>query len=173
MSNKKERGIIFSSEMVNAILDGRKTQTRRVVNMNSGICKYGMVGDLLYVKEAWEHSTHPLHKKWRSPRFMPKSAARIWLEITDICIEKLQDISKEDALAEGIETRYPDKEFMNTHHSFSEDVLCFKDYKTNGWEQSIIFREKHSFASLWQSIKGEESWYANPWVWVIKFKRID
>lgn len=186
MSNKKQHGIIFTTEMVNAILDGRKTQTRRVIKPQPkdgadffgwllpdyekiafGFDavdsyhrnKYGKVGDLLYVKEAWTHSTHPLHKfmykahaerhsglvvKWEPPRFMPKEAARIWLEITDIRVERLHDISANDIKAEGI--------IPSSFH--------FIDL----YEQ---------WQNLWIKIKGQKSWDANPWVWVISFKCID
>lgn len=190
--------ILFSTPMVQAILDGRKTQTRRVVKPQpshnvqwngfgvscftperhiegrgkfpdgSGIkffkCPYGQVGDILWVretfKEAPEECTWKKYSykadyishlaelgKWKPSLFMPKEACRIFLKITDVRVERLQDISEEDAISEGI--TYP------AGFSVEEDF------------PSLIFSE------LWESINGLESWDANPWVWVIEFERIE
>lgn len=185
MSKKKERGIMFSPEMIQAILDGRKTQTRREINVSIwyvvdsipfemsifGLkqikCKYGNVGDLLYVKEAFTSTPTVLHKagyptigekyiykfgnekyasdiKWKSPRFMPKKAARIWLEITDIRVERLHDITSNDIKAEGV--------------SYTVDYYC------------DLFEQ---WQNLWIKIKGQQSWDANPYVWVIEFRRLE
>lgn len=88
---------------------------------------------------------------------MPKDAARIWLRITDVRVERLQDISDKDAMREGI------KSIDHGAH--------WKNYVKN--EISSFVCPSHSFESLWQSINGEDSWKANPWVWVIEFERIE
>ena len=174
----KERPILFSGPMVRAILDGRKTQTRRVVKpqpdwirprvSDDGIahgycgsgptdgikCPYGTVGDRLWVRESWAKSGEvgdateyradnpdPIGAKWRPSIHMPRWASRIDLEITGIRVERLQEISERDAMAEGCE------------------------YLTNSVARS-------NFVKLWISINGQDSWSANPWVWVIEFKRI-
>ncbi len=215
----KERPVIFNGEMVRAILDGRKTQTRRVMKVkpkpsetrpgdfwfsskklesmvhvsdftpgNSPIadyhlffqehcCPFGQVGDRLWVRETWqgplvaeEHfedyranadkfqtpefceyaadgGARPefcdlddnARQGWRPSIHMPRWASRITLEITGVRVERLQDISETDAIAEG-----------GTEH-FNID-----------W-----------FGPLWASIYGVDSWNANPWVWVIEFRRVE
>jgi hypothetical protein len=174
----KQTPILFSTPMVQAILEGRKTQTRRVVKHeldNRGVrstnnifedwhgkevkCPCGQVGDVLWVREAYaphyfddfshgykanwndtaaEYVNQP---KWKPSIHMPKEACRIFLKITDIRVERLQDISNSDIRAEGA------AEFGCTSHRLN-------------------------FQSLWQSINGQQSWEANPWVWVIEFDRI-
>lgn len=201
----KERPILFNGEMVRAILDGRKTQTRRVVKRPaedgkhgwhpSGtgmefrlggsarpVCPFGKIGDRLWVRESWSGeywlsevkpserfgiarqdcltpfppATHywadgnPQYGDWEKPRpsiHMPRWASRITLEITGVRVERLQDmqdISEEDAKAEGIAP-------------------------VDGFYANPV----NSFDSLWGSINGAESWDANPWVWVLEFKKID
>ena len=140
----KEKLIIFSREMVKALLEGRKTQTRRLIKPQPHECHNGdliykddligssvegrrvcqernkskyKVGDVLYVKEAWNWSNSkkeeaiykadyndPAKGKgfWKSPIYMPKELSRIHLEITNIRVERLKDISEEDAKSEGI-----------------------------------------------------------------------
>lgn len=187
-TTRKEIGVLFKPEMIQAIMEGRKTMTRRVIKPQPeeyeidgqkmfhysdshtfiqmsmeyiddslfGIpCRYS-VGDLMYVKEAVFELDEPdcigkyLYKsmgdtadKWQSPLFMPKKAARIWLEITDIGVERLQEISMEDCVKEG----------------------CGG---SGGWEYS----PDQQFQDLWESINGKESWESNPFVWCISFKRI-
>ncbi len=197
----KERGIIFTADMVKAILGGKKTMTRRVVkakyltlrevtgelrgeqaeqiiafiNANEK-CPFGKIGSKLYVKETfcpiddtehggnkwidykatpkrpagWENDPkHPSALKWKSPLFMPKSASRISLEITDIKVEKVQDITEEDAKAEGV--KY-----------ISVGAIA-------GWGLTGFTL---GFKNLWNSIKGADSWDQNPFVFVISFKVI-
>lgn len=184
----KERPILFSTPMVEAILDGRKTQTRRArgatfQNFEEFArikCPYGKPGDRLWVRETWQITNflHPsdenygyIYKasengkdwqenteewKWKPSIHMPKAAARIWLEITETRLEQLQDISKEDAIAEGIEPVADGyKNYMPKLSSTSQ--FC--------WPTAY-----HSFKSLWESINGAESWDLNPWLWVVKFK---
>ncbi len=102
--------------------------------------------------------------------FMPKAAARIWLEITDIRVERLQGITEEDAKAEGVDTCF-DKS------SKYYDEYDYKNYTWHGAGGDDSFsgysntaNAKESFHSLWLKIKGPDSWYQNPWVWAISFK---
>ena len=252
----KERPILFSGEMVKAILDGRKTQTRRAVKpqplqdvdgdeeitweekpietgweseigtepcfahwqlMRPGklqpakiLCPYGVVGDRLWVKESWrtgsrldgldaagitnaaedascqpgkgeswgkykpcpivyeadgkhlvwadndfaEHNFGPIGRL-RVPRFMPRWASRITLEITGVRVERLQDITDQDAESEGIQDH-------------PQITSRWMDYET-GDESSCPI---HSYRTLWEKINGHGSWDANPYVWVIEFKKI-
>jgi hypothetical protein len=182
----KERPIIFSAPMIRAILEGRKIQTRRGVRLTKEgyvgtkkrhwhpddpgalqACPYGQPGDRLRVREQWaaphEFDGHApgaipvgtrihygatdnlgglLH---RSSLFMPLWASRITLEITRVRIERLQDITEEDAQDEGIEQE-----------------------ETHGYFGSLP-----GFERLWKEINGTDSWEANPWVWVIEFRRIE
>lgn len=124
-------------------------------------CRYGGAGDLLWVKETWvkiddaffykadEQNLGPV--KWKSPRFMPKEVCRLMLEIQNIRVERIQDISGEDAKAEGIE-------FMFNPERSWQDVY------------------KSGFRNLWDEIydqpEGFDSWISNPYVWVIEFKHV-
>lgn len=173
--------------MVRAILEGRKTQTRRIVkgmaldwiidiefspefvsHPENGLCPYGNVGTRLWVRETFAphpdgghvyRATDPDWQTtegwaWRPSIHMPRAAARIIIEITDVRIERLCEISEEHAIAEGIET-WPDGNF-----------------KAYGKHAGKFQYAKDSFSSLWESINGHGSWDANPFVWVIEFKRI-
>lgn len=167
----KERPILFSAPMVRAILDGSKTQTRRIVKMKTpkvrtlldysvdglcvGPCPQGNTGDRLWVRETFgllgDEEQHVLHYRATHPRahvtgwtpsiHMPRRASRITLEITGVRVERLNDIGQFDAAAEGV---IPD----------DEDFVG-------------------AFMALWESIAGPGSWDANPWVWVIEFKRME
>lgn len=216
----KAKPILFSAPMVLAILDGRKTQTRRIINpqlgpeayfsdfeggyvasgligdipkeFRSGIirCPYGTVGSELWVRETWatdlhceqdspaaiaraameagytvdaKHPAaaiwyasdssvrrwgdfHDVQGRWRPSIHMPRWASRITLRITGIRVERVQDITEEDAKAEGVE---PDKA---TDHPQGVYYTAFRD--------------------IWHKINGPESWAANPWVWVVSFERV-
>ena len=206
-----DRPILFSGEMVRAILDRRKTQTRRVIkpqpyvdangnacwkNSNFGqdlkrtplfkslaspipcsstkrvLCPYGAPGDQLWVRETWGHTgtgvwsvgqvyyaqdggiiyraDHPnAAGSWFSPLHMPRFASRITLRITDIRVERLYDISEEDARAEGAN---------------------FVDYKIESCPGLGTYKE--GFTRLWRDINGFESLIQNPWVWVVAFERV-
>ncbi len=190
--------MIFNAEMVRAILDGRKTQTRRpvkfpVIDKNMG-CElagnelagelaagnywnspFGKPGDRIWVRETF--STVPDHDepagcsallyaadgngpygKWTPSIHMPRWASRILLEITDVRVERLSSISEEDARAEGVPP--------------AGDLL--PDYPDTYLTPAGDFATaKVAFQRLWQSIYGDDSWQANPWVWVIEFKRIE
>lgn len=185
----KERGMIFNGEMVRAILDGRKTQTRRPVNSSTADlldlqkqyphkkynigCPFGQPGDRLWVRETWAEAgasapdltlyraNYPEHVpahyenvppvdgiRWTPSIHMPRWASRILLEITDARVERLNAISEEDAQAEGVQP------------------AC---YEITPPEAAY----RVSFGEVWRGIYGEESWAANPWVWVIEFKRVE
>jgi hypothetical protein len=188
----KERPILFSAPMVRALLDGMKTQTRRIADdfigfAGSGqpltvrggspceyVCPYGQPGDRLWVREAWKaHSVFdnvpprdiPKTCVWypadsgympgsraRPSIHMPRWASRITLEIVSVRVERLQDISEADALAEGVS----DTGSMITGDGANEISGPIAEY-----------------AVLWESINGHRSWEANPWVWVVEFKRVE
>jgi hypothetical protein len=203
----KERPILFSDPMVRAILEGRKTQTRRIVKYSAwhnygdcdidgkmvdawgidrSLCPYGQPGDRLWVRETWRvgarwdnskpsdippNSCTVLYKaggfttngdagerihggecsnpawagKTRTAIHMPRWVSRIDLEVTGVRVERLQEISEADAEAEGVRNslNIPSGRFAN-----------------------------ENFAHLWESINGPGSWDANPWVWVVEFRRI-
>lgn len=238
----KERGMIFNGEMVRALLDGRKTQTRRIVKGADGAVKFckewdingeeifvvlgekdhtgmnpvlgaiscplGAVGDRIWVRETWGVVSHELDEDgriqswtpdrpataihempfgngyysghaiyaadgdftwgdddgyedgrscWKPSIHMPRAASRILLEITAVRVERLNAISGEDATAEGVPTAgslltdYPGT-FLTPKGDFATGKVAFQ--------------------RLWESIYGDESWQANPWVWVIEFKRV-
>jgi hypothetical protein len=194
--------IIFSTPMVQAILDGKKTQTRRVVKINGcpitspkeslELTKEGLIyhsfcsmsgyykplcqpGDILWVRETWsrdesgeyvyrtnygtteDDSFPPSMFKWRPSIFMPREAARIFLKVTNVRVERLQDISEEDAMAEGCIT-FHDK----TGDGKFEDVLEFD------------LTARDAFCELWQrlNLKRGYGWETNPWVWVYEFEKI-
>ncbi len=209
--------ILFSTEMIEAILIGRKNQTRRtklldtlVFDEESGYvffnkhkvqldihtwkedilkyCPYGKVGDVLWVRETFclMQPYHPeayyfgykdgFHSdseasskydfsepdKWKPSIHMPKEACRIFLRITNIRVERVQDITEEDAIKEGV-IDYEDGTYKNY---FTKKGLRAID----GVECLLA---KGSFESLWCSINSIESWESNPWVWVIEFERIE
>ena len=230
----KERGMIFNAEMVRAILDGRKTQTRRPMKvqpvLSGGLyevygagwsvgmtsvpavpghslaanCPFGCVGDRIWVREtyrvhskasdlatlvykaseqnSWAEQTHrvPLSvctkqvspDKWTPAIHMPRWASRILLEITDVRLERLQDISEEGAQHEGLYTEVWDQTVVARNYAASDEFFQFwSDDMPHFVEMNELYRS--SFRSLWESLYGEDGWQANPWVWVIEFKRIE
>ncbi|MBW5820570.1 hypothetical protein [Yersinia enterocolitica] len=215
----KERPILFNAEMVNAILSGRKTQTRRIMRdqpevippedecgvpgywipYNAGktmvrnemmtiACPLGMRGDQLWVRETWAVSSiydgcpprdiNPGSKpgwcgiryaashewigiKGRPSIHMPRWASRINLKITDVRVERLNNISEENAKAEGAQ-KYDISRFTTDEINLLDAPLKNPDTPyTNG------------FALLWESCYGSGSWAANPFVWVIGFEKIN
>ncbi|WP_274643369.1 hypothetical protein [Pseudomonas serbica] len=224
MSQIKERPILFSAPMVRAILEGRKTVTRRLVKGGqipteetsvptgerqrwSAIgqrdprygfcvfgsteaecakeleefapCPYGRRGDRLWVRETFNTSTdcrpqidepyiyaadlnsdgfQKWAARWKPSIHMPRAASRILLEITDLRVERLQDISDEQALAEGVRPYLDHAEFGDWYHVEGIETYSAEPSK--------------SFELLWSSINGTESWNVNPWVWVVEFKRV-
>lgn len=208
-----EKPILFNTEMVQAILEGKKTVTRRPIKLDLGLadmdkndpnflmipdeygdyhnakdlCKY-QSGDILWVRETWAFIDNlgagvgdnqyyeykadtnnplpgnwPIEEKagtclrWKPSIHMPREAARLFLKVTDVRVERLQNITAHECVLEGISS---ENVLVNTPNG------DFSKYTIN------------QFSKLWNSTvkKGElerYGWKANPWVWVIDFKRID
>lgn len=225
----RELPILFSTPMVRAILDGRKTVTRRVVKPqpphikywaltyfdcdkngnpkivcpddtdNSGIkawadkvkvpCK---PGDRLWVRETWRPvNADKFHEgaaidyaadwnadyfensrektccnggKWKPSIHMPKWAARIWLEVTAVRVERLQEISEEDAKAEGIKSYWAEP-----HRDVAPFIGAGKELGVD-----LCHTRRKAFQQLWEHLNAKRGygWNTNPWVWVIEFKRL-
>jgi hypothetical protein len=132
-------------------------------------CPYGQVGDQLWVRETFSNTEyrtaykadqddgiHCLVKKWAPSIHMPRWASRIQLEITDIRVERLNDISEEDAIAEGVEIKV-------------KRIVKPYSYPI----QYVPIAPVDWYKDLWEQINGADSWNANPWVWAINFRRID
>ena len=159
--------------MVQAILQGRKSQTRRVAK-SADKCPYGKIGDILWVKETYFQTQNTLTYKasfdenlakqmpllkWKPSIFMPKALSRIKLRITNVRCERLQDITEEDCIKEGI------RSVVATDKNYP----FYKDYRYP--DVSYWFEDaKKSYQSLWESINGKKSWEENPFVWVIEFE---
>lgn len=226
MSQAKERPILFSGPMVRAILQGRKTVTRRPVKVQPrskgdigsyGLgqpfirhpdptkrnpeCPYGRPGDRLWVRETWycdhlEVQKGPYLKPndldlfearedgtlvyaadgltpyeaeqptWKPSIHMPRWASRILLEVTDVRVERLQDIGEQQALAEGI---------VGVDFRPDDGFPICRGYMV-GPDDGSTPLETHAskaFAGLWRSINGPDSWDGNPWVWVVEFRRVE
>lgn len=226
---------LFSTPMVQAIQENRKTKTRKTKGLENVTsnwafiemdessdnsyarfydsffndennnptdesyktikCPYGKPGDVIWVREtflwvmldhahdllvgsmdrnqyAYKASIHndwidyakeKYNYKWKPNIHMPKAAARYFLKIKSITVERLQDITEADAIAEGVGIKiFPGGAFYET---YSSDINFQGIYDED--------TAKDSFRTLWQSINGEESWKANPFVWVIEFERIE
>ncbi|MES2888668.1 MAG: hypothetical protein V4739_11725 [Pseudomonadota bacterium] len=181
-----DRPILFSAPMVRALLAGTKTQTRRVLKPNpkatvtytrlgmGALCPYGQAGDRLWVREAWARTTvfpgteMVVYREsdnrtdyggpWKPSIHMFRRDSRITLEITGVRVERLQDISEADAKAEGA-TPIPDP--CDHVRLACADIGCTgpQPYRAG-------------FRALWQSINGHGSWEANPWLWVVEFRRL-
>lgn len=218
----KELPILFNGAMVRAILEGRKTQTRRILkpqplnivsftgvdNMPTGEfgacmshhgvisqhirCPYGQPGDRLWVRETFGYEIRSVggtpHEqiayraskpdavrcydcngmekpmKWRPSIHMPRWASRITLEVTDVRVERLQDISEEDAKAEGLRWHGLYKEWggVESHPDSRPDLPQWRWYE----------KPVEAFKNLWDAMNGAGSWDANPWVWVVEFRRV-
>ncbi len=208
----RERPILFSGPLVRAILEGRKTQTRRVVkpqpyryhglqpmwgtspdghafgepglwrevgpdypdgDSDDRRCPYGVPGDRLWVRETWwpafERTANGSgvvyradylpptlldasiadQKTWRPSIFMPRTASRLLLEVTDVRVQRVQEISVEDCIAEGCSTTLRE-------HDAGVDL-------------------RRQYAELWDSINGKRGfgWDVNPWCWCVTFRRLE
>jgi hypothetical protein len=215
--------ILFSTPMVQSILRGEKTQTRRIIKYQKNITdpkigfsaftnndqfevrgvhengQYGgslfkmkyKVGDVLWVRETWQHTKclniNPedenygfIYKAdgqpwedyenwtWKPSIFMPRSACRIFLKLTKIRIERLNDISEADAIAEGVE-RWKEERMISkpTHYKVyfqnckAEDLCSYTSCPVD------------SYSTLWQKINGKKSWDENPYVFVYEFERCE
>ena len=228
----KERPIIFSGEMVKAILDRKNTMTRRVVKSNfinhykhAHIIRqstdkkregkayfydtpvgsmvlssqlvnnpYGKVGDRLWVRETHhvvggiadyeieeikqglqdvknfvsykaDGYGNPCDGGWTSPMLMPRFASRLLLEITDIKVERLQDISEADAMKEGVKS-------WKVNCSYNGLKTVYKDYSDIHNDVIAYNNPIASFKTLWDSLNTKKGypWSSNPWVWVVEFK---
>ncbi|HFJ0418544.1 TPA: hypothetical protein ACGS08_001084 [Pseudomonas aeruginosa] len=200
----KERPILFTGPMVRAILDGRKTVTRRAVKgldperlgetmtraqwqkvsrerpVSFGatyFCPFGQPGDRLWVREAWAQinvaqapgETWVVYREcdnrtdyggpWKPSIHMRRRDSRILLEITAVRVERLHDITEDQAEAEGVE---------RPENITNVDVW-------DGAERELfnaMNQPRARFRRLWSDINGSESWDSNPWVWVVEFKRV-
>lgn len=205
--------ILFNTEMVRAILDGRKSCTRRICKdanectvpdmdfYNAEKRTYAVhnfadqehteklstaerscpicPGDILYVRETWKKAPNGYYyyeswqrndiadiTKWKPSIHMPKEAARIWLKVTDVRVERLHDITEDGALREGAQGIKCDHVAMGEHG-------C-TDCMNTGW----IEPPQVEFMQIWDStIKKPDidryGWDASPWVWVIEFERCE
>lgn len=200
----KDRPILFSAPMVRALLDGSKTQTRRVAKLTDAAhvkeprghrrwhpadpdatkaSPYGQPGDKLWVRETWAHGVHALaakrdedgpfvyaatdsvqHRlgnKWTPGIHMFRYASRITLKITGVRVERLQDISEVDALAEGV--------YDGTACKCAEPLDFVRSCGNCGGR---LIDSIGLYRALWEHLNGPGSWDANPWVWVIEFHRM-
>lgn len=206
--------ILFNTEMVRAIMDGRKTCTRRICKdaneytvpdmdfYNADRRTYAVhnfadkehmeqlstaertcpicPGDILYVRETWCKGSYGNEKEkyyykaddnnffctWHPSIHMPKEAARIWLKVTDVRVERLQSITEGGAIREGAEGE-------KCHHTNTGAFGC-TDCMNTGW----IEPPQVEFMQIWNSTIKESDlnrygWDANPWVWVIEFERCE
>lgn len=203
--------ILFNTEMVRAILDGRKSCSRRInkdandyvvpdmdfydsdkrtyavhnysdkehtdklsiAERTCPICP----GDILYVRETWKKALNGYYyyedwqrndiadvTKWKPSIHMPKEAARIWLKVTDVRVERLQEITEDGAKAEGI----------NEEWAMSWWAPTYYDPDSGGYPE---YRDTFAFEVWNKTIKKSDidryGWYANPWVWVVEFERCE
>lgn len=150
-------------------------------------CPYGQPGDRLWVREAWASVfAEPVEQMmppdiafradggekpawlrvWRPSIHMPRWASRITLEVTGVRVERLQDISEADAIAEGSITSESQIAIAACRNQMAApDVVSASDGKAYA-------NARRAYRALWEQINGAGSWEANPWVWVIEFKRV-
>ena len=219
--------ILFNTEMVRAILDGRKSCTRRIVKhdvkaiLNSPyhkehpevedkqiISKLCMppyqIGDILYVRETWEHfeccccegdehgncyrepqqsvlnkscgcymyrATDEIYgdAKWHPSIHMPKEAARIWLKVTDVRVERLQDITEDETFEEGLDFTPPCLHLTGENYC-DIDGPCTSKIKYCDMSSGELFGEVLWNPTIKKSDLDRYGWEANPYVWVIEFE---
>lgn len=233
MPEIKERPILFSAPMVRAILEGRKTVTRRPVKgaglnfladftpeyvamPENSFCPYGQPGDRLWVRETWycDHfevqkgpylqpaDMHDLDQSredgelvyaadglapyeqeqptWKPSIHMPRWACRILLEITEVRVERLQNISEDQAKAEGCFFTDYGQQCAHGGTGWKDIGICpavVGHQQRTGWawdkttsHEECLGSPRWAFANLWNATGGD--WDANPWVWVVEFKRV-
>ena len=199
--------ILFNAEMVRAIMDGRKSCTRRLVKFLSGenprwtgYIKDGLMlyngknepcirkapyqpGDILYVRETWHKyikrvdegkschlaefygykasiaNSEDADEPWKPSIHMPKEAARIWLKVTNVRLERLQDITEDGAEAEGA---IDNRGFIHSPENEYDRIYTAREHFIEIWDRTI----KKSDLDIY-------GWDANPWVWVIEFERCE
>lgn len=199
--------ILFNAEMVRAIMDGRKSCTRRLVKFLSGenprwtgYIKDGLMlyngknepcirkapyqpGDVLYVRETWHKyikrvgegkschlaefygykasiaNSEDADEPWKPSIHMPKEAARIWLKVTNVRLERLQDITEDGAEAEGA---IDNRGFIHSPENEYDRIYTAREHFIEIWDRTI----KKSDLDIY-------GWDANPWVWVIEFERCE
>ena len=218
----RERGIPFTDDLVCAVIDGRKTQTRRPVRRSkrnadgiiivetdnsklwpfnmyddgwsdeNGVehpipCPYGKTGDLLWIREAWqtyreknpggewgpETTVYRAERDapfgWRPSIHMPRFRSRIDLRVLAVRVERVQEISEDDARAEGLAKLTKDGGRVWKYGMPDRDGLPGNDdygWHWNEWEVD----PRAAFARLWDQAYGRGAWHSNPWVWVVTFR---
>lgn len=197
--------ILFNSEMVRAILDGRKSCTRRLVKFFSGenprwtgYIKDGLMlyngknepcirkapyqpGDTLYVRETWKKAPNGYYyyedwqrgdiadiTKWKPSIHMPKEAARIWLKVTNVRVERLQDMKPVDVINEGA---YPDCwDCLNTYGESGSQCCYGTEEQCSQCDEVMMEWEKLWNSTIKKSDLDRYGWDANPYVWIIEFE---
>lgn len=215
--------ILFNTEMVRAILDGRKTCTRRIVKPQQLIgmlpdkCKNGVPeeflkkkelmfkpycdmtdielintaykapyqpGDIMYIRETWKKAPNGYYyyedwqrndiadvTKWKPSIHMPKEAARIWLKVTDVKAERLQEMKPVDVIKEGA---YPDCwDCLNTYGESGSQCCYGTEEQCSQCDEVMMEWEKLWNSTIKKSDIERHGWDANPWVWVIEFERCE
>lgn len=181
----KERPILFSAPMVRAIIEGRKTQTMRALKpqpaniaifpknwgatmrRSKSMDMYGddglTWGNVPMADGTWGNVRCPYGQVGdRMSIHMPSSSSQIRIEITGLRVERLQDISERDAISEGVERTVIGDAWRRYCDDAEQEAAGLTPCET----------ASASFCSLWESINGPESWAANPWVWVVEFKKV-
>lgn len=214
--------ILFNTEMVRAILDGRKTCTRRLIKPQTDkkhIYPLGFVtdstekkevgcfglfaaneyggsiqyvkppyryapGDILYVRETWKKAPNGYYyyedwqrndisdvTKWKPSIHMPKEAARIWLKVTDVRVERLQEMKPVDVIKEGA---YPDCwDCLNTYGERGSQCCYGTEEQCSQCDEVMMEWEKLWNSTIKKTDLDSYGWEANPWVWVIEFERCE
>ena len=224
---QKAKPILFNTDMLRAILDGRKTETRRLIKSQQLIgilpdkCKNGMPeeflkekkfmfkpycdmtdaelikaaynppyqpGDVLYVRETWSpvfvvprrylykvgcEEAENLPIKWHPSIHMPKEAARIWLKVKDVRVERLQEITEEQTEAEGFQFTPPCLSKVSEDSYCDLDGPCTNKIKYCDMSAGELFGKVLWDSTIKKSDLDRYGWDANPWVWVIKFERCE
>ena len=205
--------ILFNTEMVRAILDGRKSCTRRVVKPQP-TARYGaqcikplcQPGDILYVRETWERfecwncegdergncpkepqksvldetcgcymyrATDEISgdARWHPSIRMPKEAARIWLKVTNVRVERLHEMKPVDVIKEGA---YPDCwDCLNTYEESGSQCCYGTEEQCSQCDEVMMEWEKLWNSTIKKSDLDRYGWNANPYVWVIGFERCE
>ena len=186
------RPILFNTEMTRAILDGRKTCTRRIIKPQP-TARYGsqcikppyQTGDILYVRETWckgylmnakeryyyKADDNDFYCTWHPSIHMPKEAARIWLKVTDVRVERLQEMKPVDVIKDGA---YPDCwDCLNTYEESGSQCCYGTEEQCSQCDAVMMEWEKLWNSTIKKSDLDLYGWDANPYVFVIGFVKID